>query len=156
MANKIRNEGRDFHGSRGPHVNHQVDADTELFEGSALMHAANGTVDNCAPTAGAKFSGFSVSYADNRVGSLSGGTVGDAEIAVDQDCLVWLDVTKAGGWSRGDTDTVYASDGDTFTTTDGGDYIDLGKVVKVPEESVGVTTATRVLVHAQADALRGL
>lgn len=157
MVDLVQNLGRDFHGSRGPHVKHSVDADTEMFEGSALMHSdSNGAMINCTPTANGKFAGISVDYVDNRVGSLAGGGVGDAEILIDQDCMVWLEVTRAAGWGRGANDTVYASDGNTFTTSSGTNNIVIGKVVKVPEESVGVTTATRVLVHAQATARRSI
>jgi hypothetical protein len=157
MVDLIENRGRDYHGKRGPHVRHPVDADTELFEGAALMHsAANGSLRNCTPTASGKFAGIAVDYADNRVGSVHGGAVGDAEITVDADCMVWLDVTKAGGWARGDNDNVYASDGNTFTTSSGTNNILIGKVVMVAEESIGVTTATRVLVHAQATTRRSI
>lgn len=158
MTDLVQNSGREFHGAAPPgsRVNHTVDADTLIFEGAALMHsAANGTAVNVTPTANGLFIGFAIEQADNRVGSIAGGAVGDAAVQAQQDGMVWLEVAKAGNWARGNQDTVYASDSDTFTTAAGGNHIDIGKVVRVSEEAIGAT-AGRVLVHFQANAVRSL
>lgn len=156
MADLVQNSGREFHGASPPGslVNHLVDADTLIFQGSALMHSAsNGTMVNCTPTAGGKFAGFAVEMTDNRVGSLAGGAVGDASVQVQDKGKVWLTVAKAGTFARGDIDTVYASDGDTFTTAAGTNNIDIGRVVRVSEEAIGAASG-RVLVAFEADAVR--
>ena len=158
MANLVQNTGRDFHGAAPPGslVNHLVDADLLLFQGAAVMHSAsNGAMINCVPSVAGKFAGFTVEMTDNRVGSLAGGTVGDASVQVQQRGMVWLTVAKAGTWARGDIDTIYASDGDTFTTSAGTNNIDIGRVVRVSEEAIGATSG-RVLVCFEADAVRSL
>ena len=160
MVDLVMNKPREFHGAAPPGsiVKHVVDADTELFVGAALMHAdAGGALVNATPTAGGFFAGFCIEQVDNKAGSLAGGGQADAHVQVQMRGLVWLDVTPTGTWGYDDVGlSVFASDSDTFTNSAGTNNIAVGRVIAVPQESVGFTTAARVLVHFEATAMRSL
>jgi len=159
MADLIQNEGREFHGAPPPGslVNFPVNADTIVYEGAALMHnASNGAAQNCTPTASAEFMGFAIELTENRDGSLNGGALAAATVRVQTHGMVWLDVTKGSAFARLDAGTnVYASDSDTFTTSAGTNNVLIGRIVMVPEETVGAN-AGRVLVHFQNTAVRSI
>lgn len=148
MANLDTNTPRTFHGARLPGSIRALpaSANTKYFQGAALMKdASTGALISCTPTASGKFAGFAEQDRDNSTGSPYGGTVGSTTVDVVARGSVWLTVAKGGGFARGDEDTVYASDDNTFTTSAGSNNIVIGKIAFVPEGAIGATSA-QVLV----------
>jgi hypothetical protein len=160
MPNLTTNTPRQFQGMTptGSLRALPASANAQYFEGAALQKdATTGALISCTPTASGKFAGFCIEPKDNRTGSAYGGTVGSTTITVQTEGLVWLTVTKAGNFARGDEDTVYCTDDDTFTTAVGTNNIVVGKVVLVPETSVGLgASGALVLVKFQSSADRSI
>lgn len=160
MPNLIQNTPRQFQGATpiGSIRALPASANTQYFEGAALMKdATTGALISCTPTASGKFAGFSIEQKDNRTGSPYGGAVGATTVNVQTEGLVWLTVTKAANFARGDEDTVYCTDDDTFTVAVGTNNIVVGKVVLVPEASIGAgSSGALVLVKFQSSADRSI
>ena len=146
-----------FHGPVGPIVNYPMPANTQLFHGAALMRAAAAaTVANCTPTASGQFLGFGETTVDNRTGGEFGGAAAAVDMPVRMEGFAWLTVANSSNWAVTDTNaTVYASDGDTFTTAAGTNNIVVGKVVHIPTAAVGAPSGV-VLVFFQASPLRSI
>jgi len=158
MANLTTNTPRLYHGAPPPGSIRALpaSANTQYFEGAALMKdATTGALISCTPTASGKFAGFAMQDRDNRTGSIYGGTAGSTTVDVQTEGVVWLTVAKAGTFARGDEDTVYCSDDDTFTTSAGTNNIVVGKIVHVPEAAIGAASAL-VLVKFEASANRSI
>ena len=158
MTNLIENTPRTFQGDRLPGSVRALpaSANTKYFQGAALMKdASTGALISCTPTASGKFAGFAEMDRDNSTGSIHGGTVGSTMVDVCTEGLVWLTVAKSGGFARGDEDTVYASDDNTFTTSAGSNNIVVGKIVLVPEAAISATSA-QVLVKFQSSSDRSI
>jgi hypothetical protein len=158
MPNLIQNTPRQFQGSAplGSIRALPASANTRYWQGAAVMKdATTGALISCTPTASGKFAGFVEEEKDNRTGSIYGGTVGSAQVNVQTEGLVWLTVAKAGTFARGDEDTVYCSDDDTFTVSAGTNNIIVGKIAFVPEAAIGQASAL-VLVKFQSSADRSL
>lgn len=160
MADLIENKNppRVYEGPAGPVRNWPMAANTQLFAGAALMMAAaSGYAANCTPTASGVFIGFALEGKDNRTNSPYGGTNGSTGIDVRQSGRVELVVARASStFVLTDVGTtVYASDGDTFTTSAGTNNIPIGKIAVVPAAAVGQASAT-LLVDFEATSLRSL
>lgn len=158
MANLAVNTPRTFHGDYLPGAIRALpaSANTQYFEGAALMKdATTGALISCTPTASGKFAGFAMHDRDNRTGSPYGGTLASCNVEVLTEGVVLLTVAKAGTFARGDEDTVYCSDDDTFTVSAGTNNIIVGKIVHVPEAAVGATSAV-VWVKFEASANRSI
>lgn len=158
MANMTFNTPRLYHGAIPPGAIRALpaSANSQYFEGAAVMKdASTGALISCTPTASGKFAGFTTQDKDNRTGSAFGGTAGSTTVDTITEGLVWLVVAKAGTFARGDEDTVYASDDDTFTVSAGTNNIVVGKIVLVPEAAIGQTSAL-VLVKFEASANRSI
>lgn len=160
MANLTQNTPRQFQGATpiGSIRALPASANTQYFEGAALMKdATTGALISCTPTASGKFAGICIEQKDNRTGSAYGGAVGGTTVNVQTEGLVWLNVTKAANFARGDEDTVYCSDDDTFTTSAGTNNIIVGKVVLVPEVAVGAgASGALVLVKFESSSDRSI
>lgn len=157
MTNLTANKPRKFHGPSGPILTWPMPANTQLFHGAALMReAASGNVNNCTPTASGQFVGFADSPVDNRTGSEYGGAAQAAYMPVVMKGCVWLTVANGSNWAVTDTNaTVYASDGDTFTTSAGTNNIVVGKVVFIPPSVIGAASG-EILVAFEAAPLRSI
>lgn len=158
MTNLTQNTPRTFFGTPPPGSLRALpaSANTKYYEGAALMKdATTGALISCTPTASGKFAGFSNEYKDNLTGSVYGGTAASTTVEVVTEGCVDLTVAKAGAFGRGDEDTVYCSDDDTFTTSAGTNNIVVGKIVFVPEAAVGATSAV-VRVKFEASANRSI
>lgn len=158
MANITQNTPRQFQG-RAPEGSmraYSAAANTQYFQGAAVMKdASTGALISCTPTASGKFVGFVDEQKDNRTGSIYGGAVGAVQVNCQSEGLVWLTVAKAATFARGDEDTVYCSDDDTFTVAVGTNNIVVGKIVFVPEAAIGAASAL-VLVKFQSTADRSI
>lgn len=139
-----------------------VGADLKVIVGQAMIASAAGMV-NATPTAGGKFLGFAVEPVDNRVAAADFGGPGGAafdgfgEVAVEG--YVWLTVDENGEtWDQATHvgDTVYASDGDTFTLAAGTNNITIGKIVALGEGVEGTTVPGLVLVKFENAGARSL
>jgi hypothetical protein len=158
MANLAQNTTRQFQGATpiGSIRALPAAANTQYFEGAAVMKdASTGALISCTPTASGKFAGICIEPKDNRTGSAYGGTAGSTTVNVQTQGLAWLTVAKAGTFARGDEDTVYCSDDDTFTVAAGTNNIIVGKIVLVPEAAIGTASAL-VLVAFQSSADRSI
>lgn len=156
MADLSANSPRQFHGSPSPIASFAVDANLQVFAGSALLKKADGTAILCTPTASGQFLGFALQQVDNRTTGPYGGAAGDAFVDIAMAGLAWLTVANGSNWARSDSAvTVYASDSDTFTTAAGTNNIVVGKVVHVPEAAIGAASAV-VLVKFEAAAIRSI
>lgn len=158
MANRTSNIGRTFFGPYYPGSLRALpaSANTQYFEGAAVMKdATTGALISCTPTASGKFAGFVKEQKDNRTGSPYGGTLGSTTVEVVTEGVVDLVVAKAATFGRGDEDTVYCTDDDTFTVAVGTNNIVVGKIVFVPEAAVGVASAV-VRVKFEASANRSI
>lgn len=158
MTNLSQNTPRQFQGATpiGSIRALPASANTQYFEGAALMKdATTGALISCTPTASGKFAGICIEQKDNRTGSAYGGAVGGTTVNVQTEGLVWLTVAKAGNFARGDEDTVYCSDDDTFTTSAGTNNIIVGKIVLVPEAAIGTASAL-VLVKFESSSDRSI
>ena len=153
-ASKIRT----YHGAPDHEIEWPMAANTQLFGGAALMMAAaTGYAANCTPTAAGVFLGFAWNERDNRTGSVLGGGNADARITTRQRGRVSLTVARASStFVLTDVGTtVYASDGDTFTTSAGTNNIPIGKIAAVPAAAVGAASA-ELVVDFEATSLRSL
>lgn len=157
MTDLTRAAPRTYHGPLGPIVNWPLPANTQLFEGAALMRqAAGGYVINCVPTASGIFLGFGMTDQDNRTGAPGGGANASVEMPVVMRGLAWLTVAHTSTWGLANAnDTVYASDSNSFTLSAGTNNIVIGKVVIVPAAAVGAASAV-VLVAFEATQLRSI
>jgi hypothetical protein len=157
MANLTENKPRKFHGAPGPRIAYPMNANSELFAGAALMKdASTGAAANCVPTASGQFLGFAHEGKNNLTGSPFGGTAGSTTVVVETKGKAWLTVANGSNWARTDSGvTVYASDGDTFTTAAGTNNIPIGKVHLVPEAAIGAASA-EILVAFEATADRSI
>jgi hypothetical protein len=158
VTNLIENTPRTFQGDRLPGSVRALpaSANTKYFQGAALMKdASTGALISCTPTASGKFAGFAEMDRDNSTGSIHGGTVGSTTVDVCTEGLVWLTVAKAANFARGDEDTVYASDDNTFTVAAGSNNIVVGKIVLVPEAAIGAASGM-VLVKFQSSSDRSI
>ena len=158
MTDLTRTAPRTFQGDTAlrPKITYAAGANVNYLMGMALIKAAaTGAAALATPTASGKLLGFVEEPLDNRTGAPHGGTLASAEVTVALQGLIWLTVAKAANFARGDEDTVYCSDSDTFTVDAGTNNIVVGKIVKVPEEAVGAASGV-VLVWFQASALRSI
>lgn len=158
MANLIQNTPRTYQGAppNGSLRALPASANTKYFQGAAVMKdATTGALISCTPTASGKFVGFVEEAKDNSTGSPYGGTLASTTVNCFCEGLVWLTVAKAGTFARGDEDTVYCSDDDTFTVAAGTNNIFVGKIAVVPEAAIGAASAL-VLVKFQSTADRSL
>lgn len=158
MPNLVQNTPRTYQGMTpiGSLRALPASANSNYFEGAAVMKdATTGALISCTPTASGKFAGFVVEPKDNRTGSAYGGTVGSTTVTCQTEGLVWLTVAKAGNFARGDEDTVYCTDDDTFTVAVGTNNIVVGKIVFVPEAAIGAASAL-VLVKFESSADRSI
>lgn len=139
-------------------VEWDMNANSQLFAGSALMlDASTGLAANATPTASGVFLGFAKESKDNRTGSPYGGLARSTSIKVEAKGIAHLTVARASSTFVA-TDvgtTVYASDGNTFTTSAGTNNILIGKIYSVPAAAVGAASA-ELLVAFEATALRSL
>lgn len=103
-------------------VRRKISASTTVYEGAALSSGANGFVHGVA--AGEDFRGFAEEEVDN-----SAGTNGDKDLLVSGEGEVLLVVTGVDGIDD-EGKTVYASDDGTFSLTDGGTDVPIGKVTR--------------------------
>lgn len=158
MANLTQNAPRTFFGPHYPGSLRTLpaSANTQYFEGAAVMKdATTGALISCTPTASGKFAGFVKEPKDNRTGSVYGGTAGSTNVEVITEGVVDLVVAKAATFARGDEDTVYCTDDDTFTVAVGTNNIVVGKIVFVPEAAIGAASAV-VRVKFEASANRSI
>ncbi len=157
MTDLTADKPRAFLGPRGPSLGWPMAANLQLFMGAALMmNASTGLAANVTPTASAQFIGFAEAGVDNRTGSVYGGAAAAVDIPVTQSGRVLLSVAKGSAIALTDVGTtVYASDGDTFTTSAGTNNIPIGKILSVPAAAVGSNTAD-VWVAYEATAERSL
>jgi len=158
MPNLIENSPRTFQGAApaGSIRALPAAANSRYWQGAAVMKdASTGALISCIPTASGKFAGFVEEEKDNRTGSPAGGTLGGTQVNVQTEGLVYLTVAKAATFARGDEDTVYATDDDTFTVAVGTNNIIIGRIVFVPEAAIGQASA-RVLVKFQSSSDRSI
>jgi hypothetical protein len=159
MPNLTSNSPRTFQGDApaGSVVPFSLAANLKLWEGAAVMHdSGNGSLINCVPTASGLFAGFCIEEVDNLTGSVAGGALAAVTAQVQTHGLVWLTVAALTTWGRSLVNqTVYASDGDSFTLAAGTNNILIGKVVLVPEAAIGAASAM-VLVAFEASSMRSL
>lgn len=158
MADLTMNKPRKYRGQlkRG---RMPVAANVQVFVGSA-MEAHSGGIDNADAGATSDFVGFAAEYVDNRTNAVPhGGAAG----AVSADLItageVFLTVTKVGEgddpWVFSDIGkVVYATDGDTFNTSNTGTKV--GKIVDLLDAVANGGVTEEVLVSfdtAQASLL---
>jgi len=157
MTDLTNNSPRKFEGENIENMTFPMGANLQLFAGSALMMAAaTGLAANCTPTASGIFIGFADEEKDNRTGSAFGGLAASCNIAIRARGRVWLTVAEAGNWARTQIGaTVYASDGNVFTTAAGTNNILIGKVAAIPTAAVGAASAS-ILVAFEAEAFQSL
>lgn len=158
MTDLTENAVRDYQGPPGHEIEWPMAANTQLFAGAALMMAAaTGYAANATPTASGVFLGFALGDKDNRTGSPYGGTAGSTTIKVRQKGRIRLTVARAAStFVLTDVGTtVYASDGNTFTTSAGTNNIVVGKIAAVPAAAVGAASA-ELLVDFEATSLRSI
>jgi hypothetical protein len=156
MADLTMNKPRKYRGQlkRG---RMPVAANVQVFVGSA-MEAHSGGIDNADGGATSDFVGFAAEHVDNRTNAVPhGGAAGAVSANLITAGEVFLTVTKneENPWLFSDIGrVVYASDGDTFDTTNTGTKI--GKVVDLLDAVANGTATEEVIVSfdtAQASLL---
>jgi hypothetical protein len=147
MANLTDNSGRKFHGNV-VRMTYDVGPNLEVFAGQAMIAAANGII-NATPTAAGDFLGFADEYVDNRDNvepHLGANRATTATLVIDG--LVWIDVANGAAFTYDDVGLqVYASDGNTFTTSAGTNNILIGKIVNVDAAVVSGGNTEEVCVR---------
>lgn len=158
MADLTANTPRSGFAAPDAEIEWDMNANSQLFAGSAIMmDASTGLAANCTPTASGVFLGIAKEGKDNRTGSPYGGTARSTTIKLEQKGKAWLTVARAASQFVA-TDvgtTVYASDGNTFTTSAGTNNIVVGKIAYVPLAAVGAASA-ELMVAFEATALRSI
>jgi hypothetical protein len=158
MTDLSANKVRTYVGAPGRQIEWPMGANSQLYLGAALMmNASTGRAANVTPTASGVFIGFARGDKDNRTGSPYGGTDGSTTITTLQNGRVLLTVARASStFVLTDVGTtVYASDGDTFTTSAGTNNIPIGKIAFVPDAAVGNASA-QLEVDFEATSQRSL
>jgi hypothetical protein len=121
MSQLTADVSRKFGISEGPHSNEPVAATTTIYMGSAVGDNGSGLCRQL--VAGDPFRGFANAKANNSAGSGS-----DIDVELRKAGEVTLSVTNVTSADDIDT-TVYASDGNTFTTASTGNTA-IGKIVR--------------------------
>lgn len=140
MATLSADKSRKFGISEGPHNNLPVIASDIIYQGAAVGDNASGYFRPL--VGGDVFAGFAFAKADN-----SSGSAGDIDVELRTSGEVTLTVTGVSG--VGDvTETVYATDDDTFTLTSSGASA-IGKVIRWE-------TSTTAVVYFEAGYKRSI
>jgi len=157
MADLTMNTPRDFRGivKKG---RLDVGANVRVFVGQAMMAGPvgdsphTGGIVNCASQAAADFVGFAAESVDNRLNTVPhGGAARSCQTDLHVNGSVWLDVDNGAAWTFDDLGlVVYATDGNTFTTSSAGNAVKIGKVADADAAVTGGANTGRVLVEFNA------
>lgn len=147
MADLTENAGRKFHGMV-KYIDYDVGANLEVFAGQAMI-AGTGGIVNATATAGADFLGFAAQHVDNRTNVEPHEGVARATTAkVAVDGYVYLTVANGAPFTYDDIGlSVYASDGNTFSTTQGTNEPLIGKIIQVDAAVASGGNTEEVLVR---------
>jgi hypothetical protein len=140
MAQLTADVSRKFGITEGAHSNEPVAASATIYMGSAVGDNGSGYARQL--VAGDPFRGFAFAKADN-----SAGAAGDIDVELRKNGIVEIAVTGVTGVGDID-DTVYASDGATFTKTSTANTA-IGKIVRY-------ITGTTCAVYFEALSVRSI
>lgn len=156
MADPSSNVIREWHGNLGKAViaTYPMPANTRLWNGSLVQKNASTGQIELVNGSSAQFLGILDMEADNRTGGPMGGAAG-AMAPVVVKGAIWVTVVKGSALAHTDvTTTVYASDGDTVTTT-AGTNSSCGKILAVDPAAIGANSG-RCLVAFEGQAMRSI
>jgi len=131
MANLTTNLGREY---QGPVTKsrYEVAANLEVFAGQAVI-AGTGGIVNMTATASGDFIGFAMEYVNNLTNSIpNGGAARAAKADVAIAGFLYLSIANGAAITYDDVGlSVYASDGNTFSLTQGTNEMAVGVLVNV-------------------------